>query len=348
MSIQENKITIWTNPVVNEADRPQRSAADMKAVFDSNSNQLKESLNAVIDALLSTDGAGNIGAAVSGMDGATVAALLAELKWLIDALDTYADTLKSTDGAANIGAEVSGITGDNIAAVLAALKALCDRVETTGDGDLYLRNDGTYGLPTVGSAANGLPAGGTTGQVLIKASSTNFAGYWGGIIDDTISGLLKATNGELAAAEAGVDYQTPLVSGTDYQPPIASGTYATPTEVSNAVSNAVTGHNSASGAHAALFGKKLDAPTQATTLPASGTALTANTIYSVSSTVGTYVFTPPVSGWAHGEFSTASSVAVSFASGSNFLSEAPTIEAGKTYEFDVFDGTWAVQEVVSS
>ena len=31
----------WTNPIVNEADRPKRSASAMKAVFDSNSNDLK-------------------------------------------------------------------------------------------------------------------------------------------------------------------------------------------------------------------------------------------------------------------------------------------------------------------
>ena len=178
MSIQDNKITTWINPIVNEADRPQRSAADMKTVFDSNSNQLKDSLNAVIDALLATDGAGNIGAAVSGMDGATVAALLAELKGLIDTLDSYADTLKSSSGAANVGAEVSGITGDNIAAVLAALKALCDRVDTSGDGDTFLSNDGTYKLPTVGAAANGVVAGGSAGNVYIKKSTKVFDAEW--------------------------------------------------------------------------------------------------------------------------------------------------------------------------
>ena len=84
----------------------------------------------------------------------------------------------------------------------------------------------------------------------------------------------------------------------------------------------------------------------ATALPASGTALTENTIYSVSAAVGTYVFTPPASGWAHGTFTTDSSVAVSF-SGS-FAGAAPTIEASKTYEFDVLNGVWAVMEVVSA
>lgn len=86
-------------------------------------------------------------------------------------------------------------------------------------------------------------------------------------------------------------------------------------------------------------------PVSVTTLPDSGTALTSNTIYAVAAAVGTYAFTPPTTGWAHGTFTTDTSVSVSF-SGS-FLGIAPTIEASKIYEFDVFDGVWAVQEVVS-
>lgn len=87
-------------------------------------------------------------------------------------------------------------------------------------------------------------------------------------------------------------------------------------------------------------------PNTATALPASGTALTANTIYAVADAVGTYAFTPPSSGWAHGKFTTGASVSVSFTG--TFLGSAPTVEASKTYEFDVFDGVWAVQEVVSA
>ena len=169
----------------------------------------------------------------------------------------------------------------------------------------------------------------------------------GNVTTDTvtnITGLLKGANGKIAEAIANLDYQTPLVSGTDYQPPIPAGTYATPNDVSGAVSE----HNSADNAHSALFNKKQTAPALASSLPASGAALTANTIYNVSSPVGTYVFTPPASGWAHGTFSTAASVAVSFVSGANYLGEAPAIEASKTYEFDVYNGVWAVQEVVSA
>lgn len=87
-------------------------------------------------------------------------------------------------------------------------------------------------------------------------------------------------------------------------------------------------------------------PNTATALPASGTALTANTIYAVTDAVETYAFTPPDTGWAHGKFTTGSSVSVSFSG--TFLGAAPAIEANKTYEFDVYDGVWAVQEVVSA
>lgn len=87
-------------------------------------------------------------------------------------------------------------------------------------------------------------------------------------------------------------------------------------------------------------------PASATALPDSGTALTANTIYAVADAVGTYAFTPPESGWAHGSFTTGTSVSVSFSG--TFMGAAPTIEASKAYEFDVFDGVWVVQEVVSA
>lgn len=88
------------------------------------------------------------------------------------------------------------------------------------------------------------------------------------------------------------------------------------------------------------------APITTTILPDSGTALANNTIYNVAVTVGTYAFTPPATGWAHGKFTTGSSVSVSF--NGTFIGAAPTIEANKTYEFDVYNSVWAVQEVVAS
>ena len=103
----------------------------------------------------------------------------------------------------------------------------------------------------------------------------------------------------------------------------------------------------AGGVSAAVAGTDYQAPpASATVLPASGTALTANTIYVVATAVGTYAFTSPATGWAHGKFTTGSSASVSFAG--TFMGAAPSIEASKTYEFDVLDGVWAVQEVVSA
>ena len=81
-------------------------------------------------------------------------------------------------------------------------------------------------------------------------------------------------------------------------------------------------------------------------LPELSPSLYENTIYNVSSPVGTYVFNPPEFGWAHGKFTTGSSVSVSF--NGTFIGAAPAIEANKTYEFDVYNGVWAVQEVVSA
>ena len=103
----------------------------------------------------------------------------------------------------------------------------------------------------------------------------------------------------------------------------------------------------AGGVSAAVAGTDYQAPAaQATALPTSGTALTANTLYNVSAAVGTYSFTAPATGWAHGYFATDSTVNVSFSG--QFVGAAPSIVANAVYEFDVFDGIWAVQEVASA
>lgn len=51
--------------------------------------------------------------------------------------------------------------------------------DAASDGKLYARKDGTWSeVPAPGEAANGLPTGGTTGQILKKSSSTNYAVEW--------------------------------------------------------------------------------------------------------------------------------------------------------------------------
>lgn len=51
MSIQTHKIGAWLHPISAEADKPVRTATEMKAIFDSNSNELKTAHNALIDDL---------------------------------------------------------------------------------------------------------------------------------------------------------------------------------------------------------------------------------------------------------------------------------------------------------
>lgn len=131
-------------------------------------------------------------------------------------------------------------------------------------------------------------------------------------------------------------------NGTSVEAAVPEVDYATPNNVSTAVAN----HNNSDSAHSELFVGKQDAPAFATALPTSGTALTANTLYNVSAAVGTYSFTAPATGWAHGYFATDSTVNVSFSG--QFVGAAPSIVANAVYEFDVFDGIWAVQEVASA
>lgn len=81
-------------------------------------------------------------------------------------------------------------------------------------------------------------------------------------------------------------------------------------------------------------------------LPASGTALTGDRIYVVSATVNTYSFRPPANnGWAHGVFTTGTAPNITFTG--KIIGKLPTFEASKQYEFDVLDGAWVVQEVLT-
>lgn len=80
-------------------------------------------------------------------------------------------------------------------------------------------------------------------------------------------------------------------------------------------------------------------------LPESGYPLSSNMIYNASSPVDTYVFTPPEFGWAHGTFTTGTAPNITFTG--KIIGKLPTFEASKQYEFDVLDGAWVVQEVLT-
>lgn len=87
-----------------------------------------------------------------------------------------------------------------------------------------------------------------------------------------------------------------------------------------------------------------------TTLPASGTALTANTIYTIPDTalVTTYKFTAPGTGQAHGRFKTGGTVNITFNTGDTFIASVPTFTANTVYEFDVLNKCWIFAKVVTA
>ena len=105
--------------------------------------------------------------------------------------------------------------------------------------------------------------------------------------------------------------------------------------------------NGAGSISAAAAGTDYQAPAaKATALPTSGSALTANTLYNVSSAVNTYKFVSPSSnGWAHGKFTAGTSPNITFRG--TIIGKLPTFKANKKYEFDVYNGAWIVQEVVT-
>ena len=83
--------------------------------------------------------------------------------------------------------------------------------------------------------------------------------------------------------------------------------------------------------------------TKKTQLPASNTALEADTIYEISTSnaVSDYTFRYPGNDkWAHGSFK-AGNTNISFYP-ATYLNEVPTFITDKQYEFDVYDGVWAV------
>ena len=80
-------------------------------------------------------------------------------------------------------------------------------------------------------------------------------------------------------------------------------------------------------------------------LPDSGNELYRNAVYTISDAVNTYTFEPPWDGWAHGTFTTGAAPNITFTG--KIIGKLPTFEASKQYEFDVYNGAWIVQEVVT-
>lgn len=80
-------------------------------------------------------------------------------------------------------------------------------------------------------------------------------------------------------------------------------------------------------------------------LPDSGNELYRNAVYTISDAVNTYTFEPPWDGWAHGTFTTGTAPNITFTG--KIIGKLPDFAASKQYEFDVYNGAWIVQEVVT-
>ena len=146
MAISERKITDWTNPITSEEDRPKKSAADMKAAFDSNTNQLKTALNGAIDDLSAGDVDVTFAEAEERANidsGETHATIFGKIKKWFSDLGPVAQAYKEDQGTLR-----------------------------------FLRGDGIYAVPEVGEAGNGVPSGGTAGQLLAKKNAVDFDAEW--------------------------------------------------------------------------------------------------------------------------------------------------------------------------
>lgn len=96
-----NKIGEWIEPVVSLDNKPNISADQLKAAFDSNSNQIREIFNAFIDAISAASAAGSIGTqAYNDIAASTVQAFLQALSDKIDNLVIEAGAVSSVFGRA--------------------------------------------------------------------------------------------------------------------------------------------------------------------------------------------------------------------------------------------------------
>lgn len=81
-----NKIESFKNPVSSLADNPKMSATDLKAWFDSNSNEIRTCFNELIDVLQSVRGAAEIGVRVEGIDSTVEATLVSFVSQIDEAI----------------------------------------------------------------------------------------------------------------------------------------------------------------------------------------------------------------------------------------------------------------------
>ena len=151
MALIDRKVNEWSQAVSSLDDKPKMSATDLKAAFDSNTNQLKPAINGIIDDLISKDGASNIGlTAIDNIDGQTVQAVLESLSAFAKNTNTSLEKLSTSQGAALIGTTaISGISGSNVQAVLQSIATLAKNTKLNLDKLSTSQGAGLIGISPI-------------------------------------------------------------------------------------------------------------------------------------------------------------------------------------------------------
>lgn len=160
-------------------------------------------------------------------DGATIfASLINRIRTAIIAVNSAVDTATS-----NISALTTTVSGKAAAShthaasdVTSGLIATARLGSGTASSSTYLTGAQTYATPV---AANGIPAGGTTGQTLQKTSGTDYATGWATVTSSgTVSDASTTTKGiVILAGDLSGTASSPTVPGLAAKAPIASPTF---------------------------------------------------------------------------------------------------------------------------
>ena len=347
----------------------------MKAIFDANSNQIKAAFNAVIDELVGTGGAGNVGnGALGEIPAGTVAAQLAALLNMFGSYPSSSDIKGIRLSADNkIEVTLDGTTwqstvqtGDPVTD-LGALPVAADIQDT--DGFLMydaseMKNKRTL-WSKIKEAIGAVFAAGTVGDKYTISLEPDTADNTASIIriKENATGntrvLIAANtadgNNEVSqivlrdgtnVGKVNIQCNTAGAKGiriTDDNNVERIKLHHTTTddtcifEIKDASGNDIT--------------RQVIGAAPALSAPSGGTVnltLADNTEYRFTSAVTSLTLTFPSGNfdcWL--KFTTGSSITVTFPSGTKYAGGAPTFEASKTYEMSIKDGVVICAEVAT-
>lgn len=139
-----------------------------------------------------------------------------------DPVISYSVSRFGVDGSGSV-VSVNGVGPDNSGNIqLTAANIPAGDDQTVGEKLAALDT----GVSNAASAASAAASAAQTAQEAASSAATAAGGKQDKI---TATGILKGTGSAVEAAQAGVDYQTPLTAGVNYQTPLVAGTdYQTP------------------------------------------------------------------------------------------------------------------------